>query len=132
MPLTRKMLRRSTEGADIRCPADGGRGRSGLPGARGPCFQSRISAIIVTVFVLIPFLLPGTISAARLAGEEQPVTTEPAGSPPPTASPVAVSPSRVRTNPPAAAGTQPAAVNVPQKPAEAPPAKIAGAPVPRA
>jgi general secretion pathway protein D len=132
MPLTRKMLRRPPEGADIRCPADGGRGWSGLPGARGPCFQSMISAIIVTVFVLIPFLLPGTISAARLAGEEQPVTTEPAGSPPPTASPVAASPSRVRTNPPAAAGTQPAAGNVPQKPAEAPPAKIAGAPVPQA
>jgi general secretion pathway protein D len=126
------MLRRSPEGADIRCPADDGRGRSGLPGARGPCFQSRISAIILTVFVLIPFLLPGTISAARLAGEERPVTTEPAGSPQPPASPVAASPSRVRTKPPAAAGTQPAAVNVPQKPAEAPPTKIAGAPVPRA
>ena len=132
MTLTRKMLRRSPEGADIRCPADGGRGRSGLPGARGPCFQSRISAIILTVFVLIPFLLPGTISAARLAGEEQPVTTEPAGSPQPPASPVAASPSRVRTKPPATAGTQPAAVNVPQKPAEAPTTKIAGAPVPQA
>jgi general secretion pathway protein D len=131
MPLTQKMLRRPPEGSDIRCPADGGRGRSGLPGARGPCFQSGIAAIILTVFVLIPFLLPGTISAARLAGEEQPVTTEPAG-PPSPASPVTASPSRVRMNPPATAGTPPAAVNVPPQPAEAPPAKLTGAPVSQA
>jgi general secretion pathway protein D len=59
----------------------------------------------LTVFVLITFLLPGTIPAARLAGEEQPVTTAPAGSPP-AASPVAAAPSRVQPNPPANAGTQ--------------------------
>ena len=82
MPLTRKIQRRFPDGADIRCPADSGRRLSGSPGARGPCFQFRVFAIIFTVFVLITFLLPGTIPAARLAGEEQPVTTAPAGSPP--------------------------------------------------
>jgi hypothetical protein len=68
MPFIRKMLRRPPEGAEIRCPADGGRGMYGLPGARVRCFQSGISVIVLAVFVLVPFLLPGTILAARLAG----------------------------------------------------------------
>ncbi len=131
MPLTRKRVHRSPEGENIRCPADSGRLWAGLPGTGGPCFQSGITALMIMAFVLIPFLLPGTISAARLAGEEQPVTTEPAGSPQPPASSAAESPARVRTNPPPA-GMRPAAVNVPQKPAETPPAKIAGAPVSQA
>jgi general secretion pathway protein D len=104
MPLVHKIPRRSPEGADIRCPADSGRGLSGSPGARGPCFQFGVFAIIFTVFVLITFLLPGTIPAVRLAGEEQPVTTAPPGSPP-AASPVAAAPSRIQTKPPANAGT---------------------------
>ena len=109
MPLVYKIPRCFPEGADIRGPADSGRGLSGSPGSRGPCFPFRVFAIIFMVFGLITFLLPGTVPAARLAGEEQPVTTAPAGST--AVSPAAGAPSRVQTNLPANAGTP--AVSVP-------------------
>ena len=44
------------------------------------------SAILAAIVVLLPFLLPGAVSAARIAGEEQPVATEPAKPPSPPAS----------------------------------------------
>jgi len=105
MPLTTKLQRRYPEGADRRRRSDAGRGRSGSPDARGPCFQVTVFAIIATVFGLITFLLPETIPAARIAGEEQTVITAPAGSPP-AASPVVTAPSRVPTNSPANTGTR--------------------------
>lgn len=57
------------------CPSRGA-------GSRGTFCRSsnsthHLCAIIFTVFVLITFLLPGTIPAARLAGEDQPVPTAP-------------------------------------------------------
>jgi general secretion pathway protein D len=83
-----------------------------------------VFAIIFTVIGLITFLLPETIPAARIAGEEQPVTAAPAG-PPPAASPAAGAPPRAAGLPPLP--TSPAV----RKPAETPPVKTAGAPVPR-
>ncbi len=85
MPHANKIPRRFPEGTDLGCPADGGRALSGSPAARGPCFQFRVFSIMVTVFVLIAFLLPGTVLAARLAEEEPPAATAPAGLPPATA-----------------------------------------------
>ncbi len=128
MPLPQKIFCRFPKGTGVRRPAEGGRRRSRPPEKRGAGFAIGISAILLAFFVLILFLWPGTISAARLAGEEQPVTTEPGKSSSPAA-PVAASAPRVRTNPRSTAGTQPVAM--PQKPAEAPPAKVEGKSVPR-
>jgi general secretion pathway protein D len=106
MPLTYKIPHHPPEGADHRRKIDAGRCRSGSPAGRGRSFQVIVLAILFTVFGGITLLLPETVPAARIAGEEQPVTTAPAGSPP-AAPPVAASPSAVQKNPPANAGASP-------------------------
>lgn len=113
MPLTCKIPHRSPEGADHRLKDDAGRVRCGSTDVAGSCFQVFVFAVILTIFGLIALLLPETAPAARIAGEEQPVTTAPAGSPPtavapaaaqagPARSPASVSP---RTSSPVATGS---------------------------
>jgi hypothetical protein len=79
MPLTNLIHQRPTGGADRRLKSDAGRGRSGSPDARGPSFRVVVFAAFFAAFGLITVLLPETAPAARIAGEEQPVTTAPAG-----------------------------------------------------
>ena len=80
MPLVRKIHSRGR--ADSRFPVQGPRGLSGrLSGAGDSTSLSRVFAIILAFFAMLVFLSPGTGFAARLAGEEQPVTTAPAVSP---------------------------------------------------
>jgi len=84
MPLARKIY--SSGRADSRFPVQRPRGLSGrLSGAADSTSGSRVFAIILAFFAMLVFLSPGTGLAARLAGEEQPVTTAPAGPPAPPA-----------------------------------------------
>jgi general secretion pathway protein D len=77
MPLARKL--HSPGRADSRLPVQRPRGLSGrLPGAADSTSGSRLFAIMLAFFAMLMFLSPGTGFAARLAGEEQPVTTTPA------------------------------------------------------
>ncbi len=128
MPLPQRIFFRSPKRADIRCPGENGWKGSRRTGGRGSGLLIVSSAILAAIVVLLPFLLPGAVSAARIAGEEQPVATEPAKPPSPPAS-VKATPSRVRTAPPATGETP--TVSQPQKTAEAPPVKAKAVPVPQ-
>jgi hypothetical protein len=76
MPLTRKI--HSPGRAAGRFPVQRSRG---LSGAADAISGSRIFATLLAFFAMLIFLSPGTGLAARLAGEEQPVTAAPAGPP---------------------------------------------------
>jgi general secretion pathway protein D len=139
MPLMHKNPHRPSEGVDRCLKGAAGRGRSGSLDARGPSFP--VFAVLFAAFGLITLLLlPATLSAARIAGDEQPVTTAPAGSPPatppamaaPARSPAAAATSAgVPASPPAAPTRSPAAV--PPRPASpAFSAGSAGTPLPPA
>jgi hypothetical protein len=84
MPLARKIY--SPGRADSRFPAQRPRGLSGrLSGAADATSGFRVFEIILAFFAMLMFLSPGIGLAARLAGEEQPVTTAPAAPPAPQA-----------------------------------------------
>ena len=84
MPLAKKI--HSSGRTDSRFPVQRPRGLSGhTPGAADATSGSRLFATILAFFAMLMFLSPGTALAARLAGEEQPVTTAPAAPPAPQA-----------------------------------------------
>ena len=134
MPLARKI--HSPGRADSRFPV---RRPGSLSGVAEPTSVSRLFAVMLAFFATMLMLMsPGTGLAARLAGEEQPVTTAPApaatvsgqtAAPPrtsvspqaaapaaPGGAPQAVTPSSVP--PPGAATPSPAAAAAVRKPAE--------------